>query len=517
MNLYPYSEIVITASTIAQANKLCEDKIRDEIIKKLSPYLLDMYNKEYLLITKPDDGYKIENKLNGSILRILPCLESSRGPRATLLIYEEARLLKHSLIMSVFEKMAHPRQAKYLNDPVYADNSRWLEECKSFYITSARYRYEWFFNYFKKCVIGYYNDNRIKYNIFAGDIYLAIDNSLKTMGDFIKAKKMSTEMDFRMEDLNQMIGEAENSFFSLKEFKDNQILEKAFIPPETLDILMDNEISNTIKKSTEIRLIIADFAFANSISRHANDHTIIMLMSLHRKRNKFERHVDYIEGWPGGDSTGAGRRVRQLFWLYQADYIIPDMRNGGEALYNLWTEPLECPELGNLWNSHGLTVLPPRNPYHVVTTAKIEDLISRTVDPNPISCIIPMQGAGELNSQMWIELKKQLQSNNIKFLLPSEDKKEILENSGDFYKMSSEEYASRIVPFSQTDLMIQEAITLNCEYKSDRIILTENRGAFKDRIVCLSYGNYIASKIENEWNKNEQEEEFDTSSIQLVW
>ena len=83
--------------------------------------------------------------------------------------------------------------------------------------------------------------------------------------------------------------------------------------------------------------------------------------------------------------------------------------------------------------------------------------------------------------------------------------------------MSSEEYASRIVPFSQTDLMIQEAITLNCEYKSDRIILTENRGAFKDRIVCLSYGNYIASKIENEWNKNEQEEEFDTSSIQLVW
>ena len=35
--LYPYSEVVITSSTIPQASKLVEKKIRDEIIKKLSP------------------------------------------------------------------------------------------------------------------------------------------------------------------------------------------------------------------------------------------------------------------------------------------------------------------------------------------------------------------------------------------------------------------------------------------------------------------------------------------------
>ena len=40
MNLYPYSEVIVTSSTIAQANKMVEDKIRDEIIKKLSDYLL---------------------------------------------------------------------------------------------------------------------------------------------------------------------------------------------------------------------------------------------------------------------------------------------------------------------------------------------------------------------------------------------------------------------------------------------------------------------------------------------
>lgn len=514
----PYSEIVITASTVGQASKMVEKKMRDEIIKKLSPYLLDMLDKEYIVITKgsEDSSYVIRNMLNGSSIIVLAALDSSRGSRATVIIYEECRLLKKAIVDSVFEPMGHNREAKYLTNKKYR-TKRWQEKAKSIYITSAKFKYEWFWSKFKETVSNYYTEKHEVYLPFGEDIFAAIDDGTRTWADFRKAKKGMPEMEFNTEILNQMVGEAEDAFFELKEFKENQIIKKAFVPPKSIDILTEKDLGNAVKKDNEIRLIIADFAFANSISRHANDHTIIMLMSLHRKHNKFERHVDYIEGWPGGDSTGAGRRVRQLFWLYRADYLIPDMRNGGEALYNLWTEPLECPELGRYWNPHGLTVLGIKSPYHVVTTAKIEDLISRTVDPIPVPCIIPMQGAGELNSQMWIELKKQLQSNNIKFLLSNESEKEFLEDSGAFYKFTSEEFAEFIAPYLQTDLLIQEAITLKAEYRADRVILTENRGAFKDRIVCLSYGNYIASKIENEWNKNEQEEEFDTSNIQLVW
>ena len=79
MLLYPYSEVVITASTIPQANVIVEKKIRDELIKKLSPYLLYLYEKEYLVITKSDDGYKITCTLNDSTLEVLPCAESARG------------------------------------------------------------------------------------------------------------------------------------------------------------------------------------------------------------------------------------------------------------------------------------------------------------------------------------------------------------------------------------------------------------------------------------------------------
>lgn len=144
--LYPYSEIVITSSTVPQASKLVEKKMRDELIKKLSPYLLYMYEHEYIVITKSNtsDGgsYTIENKLNGSTIKVMPCLDSARGERSTWNIYEESRLLKKTIVDSVFEPMGHARQAKYLLNPKY-NTKRWQESARSTYISSARYSYEW--------------------------------------------------------------------------------------------------------------------------------------------------------------------------------------------------------------------------------------------------------------------------------------------------------------------------------------------------------------------------------------
>ena len=514
MNLYPYSEIVITSSTLPQANKMVEDKIRDELIKKLSPYLLYMYDNEYLVITKSDDGYKIVNTLNGSILRVLPCLDSSRGVRATLLIYEECRLLKKGIIDSVFEKMAHPRQAKYLEKPEYASNKRWLEECQSIYITSARFKFEWFWRTFKDCVTGYYIDNKTRYNIFAGDIFMSIENGLKTWGDYRKSKKMSGEMDFRMEDLNEMVGEAEDAFFTIQSFKDNQVIEKCFRPPTLEQLYIESDLGNLEKEENEIRLIISDFAFANTTSREKNDNTIIVFMSLHWKGNRFERRIDYIEGFPASDSLGAADRIRGLIWDYQADYYILDLRNGGEVLFNYLTIPKENPERGSAWDIHGLGLA---DKYQVIPQGKIDDLKSRTVDENYKPCIIPMIGTSELNSVMWVELKKQLSCNNIKFLVTMQDRQSILEDSGEYFKLTSEELANELIPYGQTEELIREAINLKAEFRNDKVKLIEPRSGTKDRAVVLSYGNYIASLIENEWNKQAQTEEIDVSQIQLVW
>lgn len=180
------------------------------------------------------------------------------------------------------------------------------------------------------------------------------------------------------------------------------------------------------------------------------------------------------------------------------------------------TEIWEHPERGSFWNPHGFTVCD-KPQYHVVPSTKLADLRERTVDPQAIPCIIPMIGTGELNSTCWVELKKQLECGNIKFLVSMQDRQEAIEDDGTFFKLSTEELAQELSPYGQTDLLIQEAINLKTEFKNDKIKLIEPRSGTKDRAVVLSYGNYIASLIENEWNKQNQNEDFDIDSIQLVW
>lgn len=513
--LYPNCFVVITSSTVDQANKIVSDKIEREIIKKLSPYLLYLYENDWIKITKPTDGYKIENTLNNSVLNVVAPVESARGSRSNFTIYDEVAVMKKTSIDEIFEGMLYPRQPVYLNKyPQYMNNHRWLEESKSVYLTSSKFKYQWWYKEWKNCVTGYYTDKVVKYNIFASDYFDNIDNGLKSWGDFKKAKARMNDMTFRMEMLNEAIGESEDAFFTLKSFKENQVLPKCFRPPTVQQLYLQDDIGNKSKEENEVRLIVSDFAFANTTSREKNDNTIILFMSLHWKGTRFERHVDYLEGFSASDSLGAADRVRGLIYDYNADYYVLDLRNGGEVLYNYITIPKENEVRGANWNVHGLGLSPK---YQILPQGKLDDLRSRVVDKTPIECIIPVTATAETNSVMWAALKKQLECNNIKFPLSMQDRQTALEDSGEYFELSSEALAEELLPYAQIDLLIQEAVNLKAEFRNDKIKLIEPRSGTKDRAVVLSYVNYIADLIENEWNKQAQTEEIDVSQIQLVW
>lgn len=523
--LYPYSEIVITSSTISQASKLVEKKIRDEIIKKLSPYLLYLYSHEYILIYKSNTesgGYTIENKLNGSTIIVLPCLDSSRGARATMLIFEEARLLKKSIVDSVFLPMLHTRPTKFLLDKQY-QTKRWLnqEKGQSIYITSSGFRYQWFFKEFKNTVAGYYISKHERYVPFAEDIFAAIEEGSRTWADYRKNKKQMSTVDFRAEILNEAIGESESSFFGYKEFNENRILNQAFVPPKPMDIFLGTDLGNPKPEDTEIRLVGIDYAFANTTSRTKNDATQIICMSLHWKNRHFERHVDYIESHEASDSIGANNRCRELAWDFSMGaefYTVTDNRSGGETLFNRMTMPWENPDRPHSWDKRGFTVATNSN-LHVVPEAKLADLRNRTIDKDAIPCIIPIIGTPDLNSACWVSLKKNLEMNNLKFLISAEDKQTQLEDTGQYFKMTSEELADVLYPHVMTENLIQEAVGLNSEIRENRIRLYEPRNSTKDLIVVLSYLNYIADRLENEYNKYfyDAENSEDYSNIQLVF
>ena len=100
--LLPYTEAIITASTIDQGRKMVEQKIKNELVRKLSPILKYLYEQGKIKIKTSKDEVEVEF-FNGSTIKVLPAMDSSRGARATILVYEECRLLKKGDVDSIFE------------------------------------------------------------------------------------------------------------------------------------------------------------------------------------------------------------------------------------------------------------------------------------------------------------------------------------------------------------------------------------------------------------------------------
>lgn len=183
---------------------------------------------------------------------------------------------------------------------------------------------------------------------FAEDIFTAIAEGSRTWADYRKNKKAMSAADFEMEILNVMKGETDRSFFKYKEFKENQDIEQAFVPPKVEDIFLDKDLGNKPPEDTEIRLIGIDYAFANTTGYTKNDATQIICMSLHWKNRHFERHVDYIESHAASDSIGANNRCRELAWDFSMGgefYVVPDLFWFGAVATQLQINVLNC------WNN----------------------------------------------------------------------------------------------------------------------------------------------------------------------
>ena len=196
-----------------------------------------------------------------------------------------------------------------------------------------------------------------------------------------------------------------------------------------------------------------------------------------------------------------------MFWDYQADYIVFDCRNGGEVMYNDLTKPREHPTRNNeTWNEHGFTIST-KSQYQVVSQLKLDDLKSRTIDEQAIPCLIPIIGTSELNSNMWLDLQKQLRDEKIDLLIEDIEFEQEIESSKEYFKLTDEEKFRVKLPYIMTMALINEAINLSQEWRDGKVKLVEPRLGTKDIIVSFAYGNYVSSLIINDLEKNDNDDE----------
>lgn len=500
--LYPYSEVVITASTIDQSKKIIDVKIKKEIFGKLSPTLRYLEQQGLIVIKTSKDEARVDFLFNGSTIKVLPALDSSRGERATTVIFEECRLLKQGDIQSIFRPMLHPRQAKFMQLDKYSGNSLYYSDGRELYQTSSRYASEPWYKTAKRVIEQSFKSTGIVYDFIMVDVFTSIKWGLKTQKEWEKIQQTSNELDVRAEYLNEVIGEVENAYFPLELVSDCQSIRKAFRPTRDSDISKGKIPKNKEKKPNEYRVIGIDFAFASTTSvKQDNDNTVIECVSGVYHDGEIVRHLDYCETLAGSKSEETLKRIRELAEDYQADYIVLDGRSGGETYMTNLSKMYEHPTRNSAkWDKHGYTTLLDMT-LQFCTEAKINEIYGRKIDPDAKQMIIPIIANMDFNSTMWISLHQAMQSGKIKMLIDSSKMEFERAESKDWLQLSSEERMFEKLPYVQTELMVVEAINLRQEIRDGRIKLTEPRTGTKDRIVVLAYVNMFFDKLEEKLNR----------------
>jgi hypothetical protein len=378
-------------------------------------------------------------------------------------------------------------------------------------LTSTRYKFEWFWTRWRKVVNNSFNNKRIPYGVFAGDIFTAIKHNLKTVEDLEIAKDTMSEMEIRMEYFNEPIGEVENAFYKLESFKENAVIVNGFVPPTPEEYVLQylkGEIPYfRDKKDEEKRTIFVDFAFADTVKKsQANDLTVIGCMSGYPNESydKMFRNLDYMETYSGGKREESILRIRELFYLYGADYLVLDIRNGGSDRLIELTKPYKHEIMGIDMNGFGVV-----NDADLLQSfcedTKAASIREATVDPFAIPVVIPVVGTAERNSNYHVAMRNALASHTIRFLVDEIVLKQEKSDDVDFLTLEPHALMRRMLGHIQTSLMMEEAVNLEQEVKNGFIKLIEKRSNFKDRIIATEYGNYLFYLLELKMIKEQQE------------
>ncbi len=520
--LYPHSEVVLTATTIKTAKKMVKNKMEDELCDRFSPKLKWMKEQGLIKFKYDTEEIRVDFTFNGSWILILPETESSRGERANTLIFEECRLLKKSMVDSVFLPMRHARVPSYRLKPEYVKDSRLVEQAQIIYLTSTRYKHEWFWSAWKVCVNNFFASKRLVYNIFAGDVLTAIYHKFMTQEDYDIAKREASDIEIRMEYLNEPQGEIEGSFYTLQMFEENRIIQQAFVPPTTEEYITEYGRGEfpwfREKQDDEIRTLYIDFAFTDTVNANTTaDNTVIGCMSGYpnEKRDRYLRNCEYMETYSGSKKDESLLRIRELFLYYDVDVVLLDLRNGGEDRWVDLSKPFYHEELGIQFTGLGIYDDDDVLAFYC-DKSKADNLRSRTVDPLASHVIIPVVGTDERNNNYHLAMKSALQHHIIRFPIDEMTAKENMIESGIYNTLSSNMKMRKLLGHVQLDIMIiDEAIKLQQVIKKGFISLVVAGRNKRDRIVACEYANYFFHLKELEMIKKQQQTEYDISDWQL--
>lgn len=443
---------------------------------------------------------------NGSSIVVTVANDTARGLRATVMIYEEFRMIVKNIIDTVLSPFLYARQVPFMQ---YEEYDSLLEEPKEVYISSAWYRNHWMWGSIKtfvKDMLG--KDSSV---VIAMDYSIALKHKIKTRNFLIKERKKLDAIAWAIEYENQMISENAHAYFTYEMLNKNRILKRPFYPRKNEDVLSRVRNKYAIpKQKGEVRIISCDIA---SEGGTGNDNSVFSCIralpeSKEYKRSDtggdhievqqgYRRQVVYMEAQEEFETIKQAIRIKQLFADFEADYCVLDTRNAGVAIFDALAKVLYDEE---------------RNVEYTPWTCMNDDkLKSRIVIAGQEEVVFSVKAQLDTNSKIAVCMRNTLENGMIELMINNQEGIEELQRL-------VPEYATADVdtqigyerPFHETSALVNEMIGL--EYtvmnQTGLIRIEEKAGARKDRYTSVSYGNYFIELLEKDLFSDSSEYEY---------
>lgn len=506
--LYPSSEIIVTSLTLAQANLLIAEKIKNTFCAEggmFSSPVLCQLRKDKWITFKTDDqtGGLVVNFGNNSWIKAVVCGEGGRGQRSTYVIVDEFMLVKKKDYDEIIEPTKHPRMFK--NRPIDLP-----EQPKTTKLSSARTKSNWGWTDLKNCVVQHYKGQ--SQGFYIGDIFTAVASGILTPQQYYQRKRNLDELSFLQEMCNIFLGSSEDSIFKYEDFEANQKVEQAFYP-RTRQQVLNQERNSYCYKDNEIRYVVCDIAIATGES---NDLTCVICGNINLNNGKVTQ--EYITTYSGLNSVEQAKRMKRIFYEYKATYFVFDSKGLGNALFDILTQETYDDEYGMTYPAWTVNT---DKDLQISSDIVVNDKIARTMSNNAVNVIVPFAGTAEINSMMHIITRKALRDGTVSLLIDDYEKRGKLEEADpEFILKSSEDKADILIPFVETRYMINEAVSLEVKLTETGLIKVQEakRTDTKDRYMTFGMFCMFGDKLYNKYcQQNNEDDNFDWDEVSLVF
>lgn len=510
--LYPNTMVVVVSGSKKQAGLIVKEKIQKELIPNS-----DTLRKEIKKINTGSNDIGVVFR-NGSSLVVVVGDEGALGYRGTVLIYEEFKRIKKYVVDKVIKPFAMTRPAAFRKNEecekygVSYSGSEFDEETANIYISSAAPTSHWMGQLLKDTIKSKYSDERSC--MLATDYSIALRHRIKTKNDLIEAKRTTDPITWREEYENEMLREGTNTYFSYNLLTKRQTNKKAFYPKRLEDVRSRRKNSYSIpKQNGEVRIVSCDMAFIERANKNDNScFTCIRALpesvTYESKtidgrfidvKNGYRRIPVYMEANPGSDIDKQAIRIKQLYYDFDADYLVLDTRNGGLAVYDrlakiLYDEDRDCE-------------------YPAWKCMNDSDIANRVNVVGANENVFAINASQKTNNDIAIALRTVFETQMIDLLVNFDTAKDVLESHIPEYTSSPDPEVMSFYerPFLETQALINEMISLEYTRNEQTGIITlfETGSNTKDRYISLAYGNYFIGLLEQDLLSDDSDYDFE--------